>query len=57
MANMESRSVSPVVAGKVLKGPRACATCAKAKSRCIAGPRGQEKCERYVWLLLFMVQR
>ncbi|KAH6636618.1 hypothetical protein F5144DRAFT_187219 [Chaetomium tenue] len=43
---MESRSVSPVVAGKVLKGPRACATCAKAKSRCIAGPRGQEKCER-----------
>ncbi|KAH6850201.1 hypothetical protein B0I37DRAFT_352715 [Chaetomium sp. MPI-CAGE-AT-0009] len=43
---MESRSVSPVAAGKVLKGPRACATCAKAKSRCIAGPKGQEKCER-----------
>ncbi|KAK4044033.1 hypothetical protein C8A01DRAFT_12582 [Parachaetomium inaequale] len=35
-----------VAAGKVLKGPRACATCAKAKSRCIAGPGGQEKCER-----------
>ncbi|KAK4123769.1 hypothetical protein N657DRAFT_573578 [Parathielavia appendiculata] len=34
------------VASKVTKGPRACATCAKAKSRCIAGPKGQDKCER-----------
>ncbi|KAK3906352.1 protein priB [Staphylotrichum tortipilum] len=30
----------------VLKGPRACSTCARAKSRCIAGPARQEKCER-----------
>lgn len=32
----------------VLKGPRACSTCARAKSRCIAGPARQEKCERQV---------
>ncbi|KXX74315.1 Protein priB [Madurella mycetomatis] len=31
---------------KALKGPRACTTCAKAKSRCIPGPKGQGKCER-----------
>ncbi|KAK4169215.1 protein priB [Cladorrhinum sp. PSN259] len=31
---------------KVTKGPRACATCARAKSRCISGPEGQGKCER-----------
>ncbi|KAK4188676.1 protein priB [Podospora australis] len=31
---------------KVSKGPRACATCARAKSRCIPGPDGQQKCER-----------
>ncbi|KAL0931652.1 tRNA processing endoribonuclease [Colletotrichum truncatum] len=28
------------------KGPRACTTCAKAKSRCIPGPEGSNKCER-----------
>ncbi|TEA19335.1 hypothetical protein C8034_v000745 [Colletotrichum sidae] len=28
------------------KGPRACTTCAKAKSRCISGPEGTNKCER-----------
>ncbi|KAK2013239.1 hypothetical protein LZ32DRAFT_530761 [Colletotrichum eremochloae] len=28
------------------KGPRACTTCAKAKSRCISGPEGSNKCER-----------
>ncbi|KAE9567397.1 hypothetical protein CGCF415_v008333 [Colletotrichum fructicola] len=28
------------------KGPRACTTCAKAKSRCIPGPDGSNKCER-----------
>ncbi|KAK0621380.1 hypothetical protein B0T17DRAFT_493895 [Bombardia bombarda] len=28
------------------KGPRACATCARAKSRCIPGPVGGGKCER-----------
>lgn len=28
------------------KGPKACTTCAKAKSRCIAGPTA-ERCERY----------
>ncbi|KAM7193295.1 hypothetical protein V8F20_008490 [Naviculisporaceae sp. PSN 640] len=32
---------------KVLKGPRACATCARAKSRCIPGPNANGgKCER-----------
>ncbi|KAK3997259.1 protein priB [Cladorrhinum sp. PSN332] len=31
---------------KVSKGPRACATCARAKSRCVPGPEGQGKCER-----------
>ncbi|KAK4157889.1 hypothetical protein C8A00DRAFT_11257 [Chaetomidium leptoderma] len=43
---MEAVGVPVALAGKVLKGPRACATCARAKSRCIAGPGGQEKCER-----------
>ncbi|KAK4247739.1 hypothetical protein C7999DRAFT_40971 [Corynascus novoguineensis] len=43
---MASAGGSVAAPSKVLKGPRACATCAKAKSRCIAGPRGQEKCER-----------
>ncbi|KAK1974346.1 hypothetical protein LZ30DRAFT_413218 [Colletotrichum cereale] len=28
------------------KGPRACTTCAKAKARCISGPKGSNKCER-----------
>ncbi|WYZ40386.1 hypothetical protein EsH8_IV_000727 [Colletotrichum jinshuiense] len=28
------------------KGPRACITCAKAKARCIPGPKGSDKCER-----------
>ncbi|OLN94052.1 hypothetical protein CCHL11_03516 [Colletotrichum chlorophyti] len=28
------------------KGPRACITCARAKSRCIPGPEGSNKCER-----------
>ncbi|KAF6830530.1 tRNA processing endoribonuclease [Colletotrichum plurivorum] len=28
------------------KGPRACTTCAKAKSRCIPGPERSNKCER-----------
>ncbi|GAB1320540.1 Transcription factor domain-containing protein [Madurella fahalii] len=37
---------STSVVAKVLKGPRACTTCARAKSRCIPGPKGQEKCER-----------
>ncbi|KAK4227718.1 protein priB [Podospora fimiseda] len=31
---------------KPSKGPRACATCARAKSRCVPGPEGQGKCER-----------
>ncbi|KAJ2905954.1 hypothetical protein MKZ38_003742 [Zalerion maritima] len=30
---------------RVAKGPRACTTCARAKSRCIAGPTS-DKCER-----------
>ncbi|KAM0583401.1 hypothetical protein ACHAP6_008408 [Verticillium nonalfalfae] len=28
------------------KGPKACTTCAKAKSRCIPGPPDSDKCER-----------
>ncbi|KAM0281351.1 hypothetical protein ACHAQH_003619 [Verticillium albo-atrum] len=28
------------------KGPKACVTCAKAKSRCIPGPLDSDKCER-----------
>ncbi|KAF9871639.1 hypothetical protein CkaCkLH20_10837 [Colletotrichum karsti] len=28
------------------KGPRACTTCARAKSRCIPGPEDSNKCER-----------
>ncbi|KAK4242585.1 protein priB [Achaetomium macrosporum] len=43
---MATAGVPVAVAGKGLKGPRACATCARAKSRCISGPAGQEKCER-----------
>ncbi|KAH6624905.1 hypothetical protein B0J18DRAFT_194851 [Chaetomium sp. MPI-SDFR-AT-0129] len=46
---MDSNRISPPLgtrSGSINKGPRACATCARAKSRCISGPRGQEKCER-----------
>ncbi|KAK4147041.1 uncharacterized protein C8A04DRAFT_9434 [Dichotomopilus funicola] len=46
---MDSNRISPPLGtrpGGINKGPRACATCARAKSRCISGPRGQEKCER-----------
>ncbi|EFQ28616.1 uncharacterized protein GLRG_03760 [Colletotrichum graminicola M1.001] len=32
--------------GQKNKGPRACVTCAKAKARCISGPKGSNKCER-----------
>ncbi|KAK0646039.1 hypothetical protein B0T16DRAFT_151968 [Cercophora newfieldiana] len=37
--------MSADISSKVQKGPRACATCARAKSRCIPGPGGV-KCER-----------
>ncbi|KAK4114046.1 hypothetical protein N656DRAFT_796558 [Canariomyces notabilis] len=43
---MEETGASTAAGSKAGKGPRACATCARAKARCIPGPRSQEKCER-----------
>jgi len=43
---METVQESAGAGKKVLKGPKACSTCARAKSRCIPGPARQEKCER-----------